>query len=102
MRTSGYPVQVFLTKNEHAHLVEQAQVCGMSISHFLRNLVAGVQLKPRAPEPYYEVQRLTASIANDVNQIVRLAKTSASVSKEQIESLRGMLNQLYQAVEDLR
>jgi len=102
MRTSDFPVQVRLTKAEHAHFIEQVEMSGMSISLFLRKLIEGVQMKPRVPEPYYEVQGLAATITNDVKDIARIARASHSVDIEQIKALQTMVDKLYEAVMDLR
>lgn len=51
MRKRSRHVSVWLTDQEHAHLKEQARRAGLGIDPFIRNLIGGIELRPRPPTP---------------------------------------------------
>ena len=50
MRRRNRHVSVWMNEQEYQHLKAQAKKAGLGIDPFIRNLVAGVQLRPRPPD----------------------------------------------------
>lgn len=52
MRRRQRHVSIWMNEEEYRHLKTQARTAGMGVDPFVRNLVAGVQLRPRPPGEY--------------------------------------------------
>ena len=57
MRKRNRHVSVWMDDAEYRHLKTQAQLAGMGMDPFIRNLVAGIQLRPRPPDAIAELIR---------------------------------------------
>ena len=51
MRTRNYHISVWLNAQELEHLKKQSQASGLGMDPFIRQLIMGVQLRPRPPAP---------------------------------------------------
>ena len=69
MRKRPRHVSVWMNEAEYMHLKAQAQIAGMGVDPFIRNLVAGVQLRPRPPDTYAALLREISAIGRNINQI---------------------------------
>ena len=56
-----------------------------AIDPFIRNMVAGVQLRPRPPNEYAALLRELSAIGNNINQIAHWANARKSVSEPEIK-----------------
>lgn len=81
-------VTIRLTDGELHHLHEQASTAGMKVDPFVRNLIAGAQLKPHPPETYAGLLRELSAIGNNINQIARIANTCHTIDSEQVRMAR--------------
>lgn len=59
MRTRSRHVSIWMNEEEYRHLKSQARLAGMGVDPFIRNLVAGIQLRPRPPDEYRETHYST-------------------------------------------
>ena len=64
MRRRNRHVSVWMNEQEYQHLKAQAKKAGLGIDPFIRNLVAGIQLRPRPPD---EVAALALYLASDIS-----------------------------------
>ena len=69
MRRRNRHVSVWMNEQEYQHLKSQAKKAGLGIDPFIRNLVAGVQLRPRPPDEVAALVREPHAPGNPPNQI---------------------------------
>ena len=93
MKLRERKITVRLTDAERDHLLAQAELAGLKIEPFVRNVILGVQMQPRPKEEWAELLRQTSGIANNINQITRLANTVKSVSPAQVEELQRLCSE---------
>ena len=62
-----------LNAREHAHLREQADTTGLKMEPLIRQLILGVELRPRPPDTYAALLRELSAIGNNVNQLAHAA-----------------------------
>ena len=73
MKLRERKITVRLTDAERDHLLAQAELAGLKIEPFVRNMILGVQMQPRPKEEWAELLRQTSGIANNINQITKRA-----------------------------
>lgn len=89
-----------MNEAEYKHLKAQAQIAGMGIDPFIRNLVAGVQLRPRPPGEYAALLRELAAIGNNINQIAHWANAKKSIHEAEIVEASILANKAWRLVKD--
>ena len=89
-----------MNDEEYRHLKTQARTAGMGIDPFVRNLVAGVQLRPRPPGEYGALLRELAAIGNNINQIAYWANARKSIHEPEIVEAAVLANQAWRLVKD--
>lgn len=100
MRKRPRHISVWMNDNEYRHLKKQAQLARMGIDPFIRNLVAGVQLRPRPPDEYTALLRELAAIGNNINQIAHWANARKSVHEPEIVEAAVLANKAWRLVKD--
>ena len=50
-------ITIRLSEKEYAHLTEQADLVQLGIEPFVRNLIMGVQMRPRPKKEWAEITR---------------------------------------------
>ncbi|MGM9543287.1 MAG: plasmid mobilization protein [Candidatus Limivicinus sp.] len=100
MRKRSHHVSVWMNEAEYKHLKAQAQIAGMGVDPFIRNLVAGVQLRPRPPDEYTALLRELAAIGNNINQIAHWANAQKSVHEAQIVEAAVLAHEAWRLVKD--
>lgn len=100
MRTRNRHVSVWLTDKEHAHLKEQARRAGLGIDPFVRNLVAGVQLRPRPPDTYAALLRELNAIGTNINQIAHNTNAKKSADQCDIDEAVKLVRQAWRLVKE--
>lgn len=93
MRVRTFHVNFFLDRNEISHLKKICKESGLGKSEVIRNLIMGVEIKPRPTEEQLRLVREISGIANNINQITRLANTVKSVSPAQVEELQRLCSE---------
>jgi len=81
-------------------LKEQAKKAGLGMDPFIRNLVAGVQLRPRPPDEVAALVRELHAIGNNVNQIAHWANAQKSVSEEEIRRAAALVYEAARLVKE--
>ena len=100
MRVRTFHVNFFLDKNELSDLEKICKESGLVKSKVIRNLIMGVEIKPRPTEKQLRLVREISGIANNINQITRLANTVKSVSPAQVEELQRLCSEALSLVRE--
>ena len=101
MRQRNNRIRVRLNDKEYLHFIEQVKTSGLSQEVFLRGLIAGCEIQPRAPEGFAKMISLLANLTNNVNQIARIANITQSIDVEQIARLQATVIQMFRAGKEL-
>lgn len=100
MRKRNRHVSVWLTEQEHSHLKKQAQLAGLGIDPFVRNLIQGVNLRPRPPDQYADLLRELSAIGNNVNQIAHIANGKKDINTTEIAEAVRLIHRAWRLVKD--
>lgn len=95
MKLRERKITVRLTDAERDHLLAQAELAGMKIEPFVRNVILGVQMQPRPKEEWAELLRQTSGIANNINQITKRANSGEPVTEEMLRLIADMQAQIW-------
>ena len=88
------------TEHEYRHLKRQANIAGMGIDPFIRNLVAGVELQPKPPEEYAALLRELSAIGNNINQLAYWANARGGASEEEIQKAAELVHEAWRKVKE--
>ena len=102
MRFRDKEFKLRLSEDEYTHLANQAQKAGLTRGQFLRNIVMGIQLRARPPDTYYKLWKEINSIGVNINQIAHIANAEQTISKDKIDYLTKLLDEIMNKVCDLR
>lgn len=100
MRTRNCHVSVWMTEQEYRYLKKQAERAGLGIDPFIRNLVAGAEIKPRPPEEYADLLHELSAIGNNINQLARWANARGSAREEELQKAAELAREAWRAVKD--
>ena len=95
MKLRERKITVRLTDAERDHLLAQAELAGLKIEPFVRNVILGVRLQPRPKEEWAELLRQTSGIANNINQITKRANSGEPVTEETLRLIADMQVQIW-------
>ena len=84
----------------YAKLRETAQATGLKIEPMLRQLIMGVQLRPRPPDTYAALLRELNAIGNNVNQLAFQANARGEATQEEIHEAARLVREAVQLVRD--
>lgn len=99
-RTRPHKITLYLNDKELQFFKQQVRISGLTQTEVLRSRVLGLALRPRPCTHHAAMMNLTASIANNVNQIAHVANTTRQVSPETIRQLDETLQTLWEQVRD--
>ena len=89
MRETAKTMTPRLNAAEYAHLCQQAEVTGLKKEPLVRQLIMGVNLRPRPPDAYADLLRALSAIGNNINQLAHQANTRGTATGDEItEALR--------------
>lgn len=95
MKLRERKITVRLTDAERDHLLAQAELAGLKIEPFVRNVILGVQMQPRPKEEWAELLRQTSVIANNIKQITKRANSGEPVTEETLRLIADMQVQIW-------
>lgn len=95
MKLRERKITVRLTDAERDHLLAQAELAGLKIEPFIRNVILGMQMQPRPKEEWAELLRQTSGIANNINQITKRANSGEPVTEETLRLIADMQVQIW-------
>ena len=94
-------VEVRLNEKESKHLEKQIATSGLNKSEFLRKLIMKTNIQPKPSEEMHEIYRLTANIANNTNQIAKVANATGQINPKEIKGLQIMVNKCWQMIKEI-
>jgi len=95
MKLRERKITVRLTDAERDHLLAQAELAGLKIEPFVRNVILGVQMQPRPKAEWAELLRQTSGIANNINQITKRANSGEPATEETLRLIADMQVQIW-------
>ena len=97
-RNNVKQITIRLTADEYARVKQLSKDSGLKIEPAIRQLIMGVNLRPRPPDELPELLRQLSAIGTNINQIAKVANASGSVRKEDIQNIMEMQAALWRAV----
>lgn len=89
-----------LDASHYAKLRETAQVTGLKIEPILRQLIMGVQLRPRPPDTYAALLRELNAIGNNVNQLAFQSNARGGATQEEVREAALLVREAVRLVRD--
>lgn len=100
MRIRNHPVSLWLTDQEYQHLKQQVEISGLKIDPFIRQLIMGIDLRPRPPDTYAALLRELSAIGNNINQLAHQANAREEATREEILEAAQLVRQVVRLVKD--
>jgi hypothetical protein len=92
-------MSIRVSAHEKKIINEKAKEQGMDVSAYVRHMALhGGVIDPQAHEDRRKLIQEISAVGNNVNQITRLANTSAYVSTSQLSDIQGLLQQIQELV----
>ena len=82
-----------LNAGEYAHLQEQAEATGLKMEPLLRQLIMGVNLRPRPPDTYAALLRELSAIGNNITQLAHQANARDEATRDEISEAARLVRQ---------
>ena len=101
MRKRRNRVEIHLDDAELAFLKKNVKLAGLATEQYLRNLIAGVEIRPRPPDELPELLHQLSAIGNNINQIAKATNARGFVRETEIAEIKGSLAALWQVVKNL-
>lgn len=89
MRERTIKQQIWLNQQEKNLLKEKAKKVGLTESDFLRSCIKGYKIKEQPTEEIKNFQRDITGIANNINQIARIAIGSRYISNNDLNYVQN-------------
>ena len=89
MRERTIKQQIWLNQQEKNLLKEKAKKVGLTESEFLRSCIKGYKIKEQPTEEIKNFQRDITGIANNINQIARIANSSRYISNNDLNYVQN-------------
>ena len=89
-----------LNAKEYAHLREQTEITGLKMEPLIRQLILGVELRPRPPDTYAALLRELSAVGNNVNQLAHQANARGEATREEIMEAAHLVRQAWQMVKE--
>ena len=91
MRKRSIKKQIWLDLKEDELLKRKSKEAGLTEAEFIRSLIKGYRIKAQPTEEIKNFQRELYGIANNINQIARIANSKYSVSHDNYEYISKTL-----------
>ena len=75
MRRRSIKKQLWLSQTENKILKEKSKVTGLNESELIRSFIKGYRIKEQPTEEIKQFQKELSGIANNINQIAKIANT---------------------------
>ena len=89
MRERTIKQQIWLNQQEKNLLKEKSKKVGLTESEFLRSCIKGYKIKQQPTEEIKNFQRDITGIANNINQIARIANSSRYISNNDLDYVQN-------------
>ena len=101
MQKRTQQITVRLTKQEKSHLDKQVRLAGMKIEPFVRNLIAGSNIKERPAEYWGEMIRQLSAIGNNINQIAHIANATERIDIGELQETQRLMKEVWKIVKEV-
>lgn len=101
MRNRGKRVQVRLNDQEYSKFLNDVSKSPLKMEPYLRALIAVKEIPVRQPEEYFELRSLISNMANNINQIARVANICGEIDKGEIQVLLQMIQKCWLHIRNL-
>ena len=91
MRLRLIKKQLWLNHTEDKILKEKSKAAGLSESELLRSFIKGYRIKAQPTDEIKQFQRELSSIANNINQIAKIANTYQYVKLDDFKYITSKL-----------
>lgn len=91
MRKRNIKKQIWLDIKENELLKRKSKEAGLSEAEFIRSLIKGYRIKAQPTEEIKSFQRDLYGIANNINQIAKVANSRYSVSHDDYKYISNTL-----------
>lgn len=86
---------VRFTDEEYAALKGKADIAGMKMEPFVRQLVEGYTIKPRPPDSYVRLSQQVAAVGNNLNQLAHIANATGKVSDHSLQQAQQLMEEIW-------
>ena len=86
-RNNVKQITIRLTADEYAHVKQLSKDSGLKMEPAIRQLIMGVNLRPRPPDELPELLRQLSGIGTNINQIARKANAGFATKDDMRELL---------------
>ena len=93
-------VTLRLTASQYAHLRHQAEASRLKMEPLLRQLIMGVNLRPRPPDTYAALLRELNAIGTNINQIAHNTNIKKSADRADIDEALRLIRQAWRMVKE--
>lgn len=94
MRKRNNKKQIWLSDEELELMNKNAELTGMNVSDYLRQLITGYKPKEKPPEDFYNSIKEIRRIGKNINQLVKLASASKKINVLGLNKELKMLDNL--------
>lgn len=91
MRKRNIKKQIWIDTKEDELLKRKSKEAGLTEAEFIRSLIKGYRIKAQPTEEIKNFQRELYGIANNINQLTRIANSRYSVSHNNFEYVSKIL-----------
>lgn len=89
-----------LNEAQYQHLQKQTEATGLKMEPLIRQLIMGVNLRPRPPDTYAVLLRELSAIGNNINQLAHQANARGEATKEEIHTAVELVRKMARLVRD--
>lgn len=100
MRRRNRHISVWMNDKEYAKLKKKAMAAGLGIDPFIRNLVAGVEIKPKPPEEYSKLLQELSAIGDNINQIAYWANYRKGIYDAEIQEAAAFARKAFALIKE--
>lgn len=100
MRSNVKTMTLRLNAAEYAHLCQLADVTGLKKEPMVRQLIMGIDLRPRPPDTYAALLRELSAIGNNINQLAHQANARGAATEDEIHEALRLVRQTARLVRE--
>ena len=100
MKQPHKTITLRLNADQYAHLRQQAETAGLKMEPLIRQLIMGIDLRPKPPDTYAALLRELSAIGNNINQLAHKANAREEATREEILEAAQLVRQVARLVKD--
>ena len=86
---------VRMTESEFAFMKQQADRAGLKMDPYVRRLILGRPVQPLAPDSHRQLVQQLSAVAQDINQMARLASAAGQLPQDTWDHIQQALDRLW-------